>query len=322
MSNSAQTINDGEAIGTDRVGGVRRSSSSRQVRKKINKKSPASKESWQSLHDAVVPKISNEKFQNKSDEDDSSGASIGDICRICHMGGFPPLTNSPPIWEWQNQTARSVDSQMSTLSTYAYLGPLISACNCRGTVGLVHAECLERWLTESGHSRCELCGHRYATKRVPRHSILRSVIIWFRTVIATRQMLLDIIYLMVTTPLALFSCYVCALALRMILESGLYEIPWMIVAMLPTCSLTLVAYWGWLITLGRYINRLHGRRWRRFWRNNFVVRLLPERGLVFANDDGDPRPISTPSRNQLPRNREETLEQNPIDDMEDFLRIL
>ncbi|XP_024944641.1 uncharacterized protein LOC107271655 isoform X6 [Cephus cinctus] len=188
MSNSAQTINDGEAIGTvDRVGGVRRSSSSRQVRKKINKKSPASKESWQSLHDAVVPKISNEKFQNKSDEDDSSGASIGDICRICHMGGFPPLTNSPPIWEWQNQTARSVDSQMSTLSTYAYLGPLISACNCRGTVGLVHAECLERWLTESGHSRCELCGHRYATKRVPRHSILRSVIIWFRTVIATRQ---------------------------------------------------------------------------------------------------------------------------------------
>lgn len=24
--------------------------------------------------------------------------------------------------------------------------------------------------------------------------------------------------------------------------------------------------------------RLHGRRWRRFWRNNFVVRLVPNSG--------------------------------------------
>ncbi|XP_043269797.1 E3 ubiquitin-protein ligase MARCHF1-like isoform X2 [Venturia canescens] len=203
---------------------------------------------------------------------DSRFSSTGDICRICHMGGFPALPGSHPIWEWPNRGPRRIDSQISTLSSYAYLGPLISACKCRGTVGLVHTECLERWLTESGHTRCELCGHRYPTKRVPRHGILRSVIIWFNTVIATRQMLLDVLYLLVTTPLALFSCYVCALALKMIIESGFQEIPWMIVAMLPTCSLTLVAYWGWLITLGR----LHGRRWRRFWRNNFVVRLIPE----------------------------------------------
>lgn len=58
---------------------------------------------------------------------------------------------------------------------------------CRGTVALVHVECLERWLTESGHSRCELCGYKYATKRVPRHNIIRSVVIWFNTVIVTRQ---------------------------------------------------------------------------------------------------------------------------------------
>lgn len=58
---------------------------------------------------------------------------------------------------------------------------------CRGTVALVHVECLERWLTESGRTRCELCGYRYATKRVPRYSFFRSVVIWFHTVIATRQ---------------------------------------------------------------------------------------------------------------------------------------
>lgn len=69
-------------------------------------------------------------------------------------------------------------------------------------------------------------------------------------------MLLDILYLVVTTPLALFSCYICILALRMLIKNGLQEMPWMIVAMLPTCSLTLIAYWGWIITLARYVVHL------------------------------------------------------------------
>lgn len=64
---------------------------------------------------------------------------------------------------------------------------LTYAGRCRGTVALVHVECLERWLTESGRARCELCGYRYATRMVPRHGLFRSVAIWFHAVIATRQ---------------------------------------------------------------------------------------------------------------------------------------
>ncbi|XP_026671297.1 E3 ubiquitin-protein ligase MARCH2-like [Ceratina calcarata] len=207
--------------------------------------------------------------------DDESRVS-GDICRICHMGNFPPTDENRVGRGRQSQGIHGDDSQTSSLSSYSYLGPLISACKCRGTVALVHAQCLERWLTESGHTRCELCGYKYATKRVPRHNIFRSIAIWFNTVIVTRQMLLDILYLVVTTPLALFSCYICVLALRMLLKHGVQEMPWMIIAMLPTCSLTLIAYWGWVITLAR----LHGRRWRRFWRSNFVVRLIPDESMA------------------------------------------
>ncbi|KAG7200587.1 hypothetical protein KM043_001146 [Ampulex compressa] len=196
--------------------------------------------------------------------------SSSDICRICHMGGFPSRETSRRV-----QSVAQVDSQISNLSSYSYLGPLISPCKCRGTVALVHAECIERWLTESGRTRCELCGHRYAAKRIPRHGVLRSVLTWLASVMATRQMLRDVLYLLVTTPLAMFSCYVCALTLKLLLRNGLYKVPWMILAMLPTCSLTIIAYWGWVITLGR----LHGRRWRRYWRNNFVVRLSPD-GVV------------------------------------------
>ncbi|RLU26906.1 hypothetical protein DMN91_000704 [Ooceraea biroi] len=202
----------------------------------------------------------------KSQDKDEACVATGDICRICHMGGRVPIADNHSSCDLQEP------NDQTTSSNLAYLGPLISACKCRGTVALVHVECLERWLTESGRARCELCGYKYATKRVPRYSLFRGIVIWFHAVIATRQMLLDIGYLLMTTPVAAFSCYVCALTLKMMLRNGFYEIPWMIVAMLPTCLLTLIAYWRWIITLGR----LHGHRWRRYWRNNFVVRLIPD----------------------------------------------
>lgn len=79
-----------------------------------------------------------------------SDHSLNDMCRICHGG-------------------ESLTSE---------LGLLVSACSCRGTVGRVHVKCLERWLTESGKSRCELCGTRYATRRVHRYGMPRALIMW------------------------------------------------------------------------------------------------------------------------------------------------
>ncbi|XP_018049681.1 PREDICTED: E3 ubiquitin-protein ligase MARCH3-like [Atta colombica] len=189
------------------------------------------------------------------------------------MDGYAIADNHPSC------DSENLIDQTSILSNF--VGPLISACKCRGTVALVHVECLERWLTESGRARCELCGYKYAIRRVRRYSLFQSILIWFRTIIATRQkMLLDIGYLVMTTPVAVFSCYLCALALKMLMRNGFYEIPWMIVAMLPTCLLTLIAYWRWIITLGR----LHGHRWRRYWRNNFVVRLIPDNDIENSFD--------------------------------------
>lgn len=84
------------------------------------------------------------------EEERASNYSIDDMCRICHGG-----------------EALSPD-----------LGQLVSACSCRGTVGRVHVKCLERWLTESGKSRCELCGTRYVTRRVHRYGVPRALIMW------------------------------------------------------------------------------------------------------------------------------------------------
>lgn len=84
------------------------------------------------------------------DDERQSDNSSDDMCRICHGGDSLPQE----------------------------LGLLISACSCRGTVGRVHVKCLERWLTESGKSRCELCGTRYVTRRVHRYGVPRALLMW------------------------------------------------------------------------------------------------------------------------------------------------
>ncbi|CAH2991893.1 unnamed protein product [Chilo suppressalis] len=87
---------------------------------------------------------------NEDEPSRVSDHSLDDMCRICHSG--EALSNE--------------------------LGQLISACSCRGTVGRVHIKCLERWLTESGKSRCELCGTRYITKRVHKYGVPRALLMW------------------------------------------------------------------------------------------------------------------------------------------------
>ena len=42
---------------------------------------------------------------------------------------------------------------------------LLSPCKCRGTVGLVHRTCIERWLATANVDSCEICRHRYRTER-------------------------------------------------------------------------------------------------------------------------------------------------------------
>ncbi|KAL1432498.1 hypothetical protein MTO96_013253 [Rhipicephalus appendiculatus] len=72
-----------------------------------------------------------------ADEDGSSGA----MCRICHDG-------------------------------HQEKNPLLSLCRCSGTMGFMHASCLERWLNDRNVDICEFCGQRFPVE-VERISALR-----------------------------------------------------------------------------------------------------------------------------------------------------
>ncbi|XP_013364596.1 PREDICTED: E3 ubiquitin-protein ligase MARCH2 isoform X3 [Chinchilla lanigera] len=45
---------------------------------------------------------------------------------------------------------------------------LLSPCGCTGTLGAVHKSCLEKWLSSSNTSYCELCHTEFAVEKRPR----------------------------------------------------------------------------------------------------------------------------------------------------------
>lgn len=58
--------------------------------------------------------------------------------------------------------------------------PLISPCNCKGTLANVHLTCLERWLNETSRNYCELCMFRFNAIQTQRYNLWESLCMWIR----------------------------------------------------------------------------------------------------------------------------------------------
>ncbi|XP_065222531.1 uncharacterized protein LOC135847063 [Planococcus citri] len=57
---------------------------------------------------------------------------------------------------------------------------LIMPCNCAGTMGLVHAHCLEHWASISCRLCCEICKCKYRGQRQLKYGIITSIIPFIR----------------------------------------------------------------------------------------------------------------------------------------------
>uniref|UniRef100_A0A914UVD0 RING-CH-type domain-containing protein n=1 Tax=Plectus sambesii TaxID=2011161 RepID=A0A914UVD0_9BILA len=154
----------------------------------------------------------------------SEGAAV---CRICHGGEFSaPFTSKNAAGE-----------------------PLISPCFCRGTMGLYHRTCLERWLGTSNTDRCEICKFLYVVERrpLPLMAYLKDP----GSPIERRNLIGDFACWCVLTPLALISAYLCAHGA--ILYAG--QFGWLCVEVtgLMLLSFFLVLTYGvWLVVSIKY----------------------------------------------------------------------
>ncbi|XP_026737255.1 uncharacterized protein LOC113500601 isoform X1 [Trichoplusia ni] len=180
------------------------------------------------------------------DEERTSTHSLDDMCRICHGGD----ALSPE------------------------LGRLISACSCRGTVGRVHVKCLERWLTESGKSRCELCGTRYATRRVHRYGVPRALVMWVLSQNAKQtfldlQLMVDSLGIMLMSPLAVLAAWLSGRTLAGLMTQESHVTPWPLASTFVLACMTLVCYYCWIVSAATR----HALGWWIWYRSQYEVRL-------------------------------------------------
>ncbi|CAG4917068.1 unnamed protein product [Colias eurytheme] len=195
------------------------------------------------IQDEVQPEViedSEATVENVQEEERPSTYSMDDMCRICHGGE----------------------------SLSPELGQLISACSCRGTVGRVHVKCLERWLTESGKSRCELCGTRYATRRVHRYGVLRALVMWILSQNA-KQLMVDSLGIMLMSPLAVLAAWLSGRTLAGLMTQETHVTPWPLASTFVLACMTLVCYYCWIVSAATR----HALGWWIWYRSQYEVRL-------------------------------------------------
>ncbi|XP_029475222.1 E3 ubiquitin-protein ligase MARCH3 [Rhinatrema bivittatum] len=183
------------------------------------------------------------------------------MCRICHEGGGQE--------------------------------DLLSPCECTGTLGMIHRSCLERWLSSSNTSYCELCHFSFVVERKP-----RPLVEWLRNPgpqHEKRTLFGDIVCFLFITPLATISGWLC---LRGAVDHLHFSSKLEAVGLIALTVALFTIYLFWTLVSFRYHCRLYNE-WRRT--NQRVILLTPKSASLPSTQQALLRPHS------LKRNSKETI---------------
>ncbi|XP_038239907.1 E3 ubiquitin-protein ligase MARCHF2 isoform X3 [Dermochelys coriacea] len=186
--------------------------------------------------------------------------SDGPICRICHEGGNGE--------------------------------GLLSPCDCTGTLGTVHKSCLEKWLSSSNTSYCELCHTEFVVERRP-----RPLTEWLKDPgprNEKRTLFCDMVCFLFITPLAAISGWLC---LRGAQDHLQFNSRLEAIGLIALTIALFTIYVLWTLVSFRYHCQLYSE-WRR---TNQKVRLM-------IPDSKSPHPVqhSLLSTKLMKKNADET----------------
>ncbi|KAM9508954.1 E3 ubiquitin-protein ligase MARCHF3 isoform 3-T5 [Guaruba guarouba] len=170
---------------------------------------------------------------------------------------------------------------------------LLSPCKCTGTLGTIHRSCLERWLTSSNTSYCELCQFRFAVER--KH---RPLVEWLKNPgpqHEKRTLFGDLLCFFFITPLASISGWLC---LRGAVNHLHFSSRLEAVGLIALTVALFTIYLFWTLVSFRYHCKLYSE-WRRT--NQRVILLLPSSANIPSNQQ------SLLGLQSIKRNSKETI---------------
>lgn len=168
-------------------------------------------------------------------------------------------------------------------------GRLLSPCNCKGTIGLVHKECLEEWLSRRNTDECNICSYHFKVERTP-----KSIWDWLRDPSSRANRW----YILVDMSLSLFGAVMLLVsawlsAIEMI--SGISSV----LGCVLICVIVVLA--GLICVADIYLMVRHHHQALVQWRqNNWGVRLvLPGESAATPETTESPPPPSDPPSGPL-----------------------
>ncbi|XP_030326015.1 E3 ubiquitin-protein ligase MARCH3 isoform X3 [Strigops habroptila] len=170
---------------------------------------------------------------------------------------------------------------------------LLSPCKCTGTLGTIHRSCLERWLTSSNTSYCELCHFRFAVERK-----YRPLVEWLRNPgpqHEKRTLFGDLLCFFFITPLATISGWLC---LRGAVNHLHFSSRLEAVGLIALTVALFTIYLFWTLVSFRYHCKLYSE-WRQT--NQQVILLLPNSANIPSNQQ------SLLGLQSIKRNSKETI---------------
>lgn len=146
-------------------------------------------------------------------------------------------------------------------------------CECKGTMGPVHAECLSHWLSESGRSCCEICNVRYKVKRILKRPIMETLKGWLFNVVKNNQVFIILSWLMAITPIVLLSSAVCVFCLKQIFltHNQVRDVHPTLAFFTFTCSVTLVV---WYYDMLFMITKAYFENWYLYYLRDHEVEII------------------------------------------------
>uniref|UniRef100_A0A5S6Q999 RING-CH-type domain-containing protein n=1 Tax=Trichuris muris TaxID=70415 RepID=A0A5S6Q999_TRIMR len=186
--------------------------------------------------------ITTEQHENRQSACEKNTYDGMAVCRICHG---------------------------SELSSPTKGVPLLSLCNCRGTMGLCHLECLETWLSSANSNMCEICKFQYVTERKPKP--LTEFLLHPGSVSARRNLVSDFICFLILTPLAISSTWLCVSGALYYARLGLQHVE--VPGLICLAAFLIITYMIWFTITLRY----HTRLWQEWRKQNHTVHVKVNR---------------------------------------------
>lgn len=190
----------------------------------------------------------------------------------------PQLSSNIITTLWSKLSGKSSTSRIFCRICYDDEGILISPCKCKGSMGLIHRECLEKWLSSSPQLNtsssypqtgecCELCGFRFQVEKSSPSFTEWLCFKKFSSESDSRPTLIgDFCCFLLLTPMAILSAYLCAMGAIYYLQIEKNEA----IGLITLATFLIFIYILWMILTIRY----HRIMWMKWKKNNQHVQLI------------------------------------------------